>query len=223
MQQSFTIAGGDPAGVTFTVTNLPPGGANCEVVETDVVGNYTPSYFNGWSTSTTSCAYSDIAFGAYICEITNSPSTFDFVVDFEWDDTAADATGSVPFTLMCENVVDSMGMVGTTLMGPMFTAFATTDDSFTWSDVGAANDDEDSDGDPINETMCWVDVGSPTDMTVEVMGCDPFVVTKSDDDAECMLTASVFFEGIPTLSQYGMALMALLMLGIGFIGLRRFA
>jgi hypothetical protein len=33
----------------------------------------------------------------------------------------------------------------------------------------------------------------------------------------------VFFEGIPTLSQYGMALMALLMLGMGFVAVRRIA
>jgi hypothetical protein len=32
----------------------------------------------------------------------------------------------------------------------------------------------------------------------------------------------VFFEGILTLGQYGLALLALLMLGVGFIGFRRF-
>ena len=36
------------------------------------------------------------------------------------------------------------------------------------------------------------------------------------------MEGTVFFEGIPTLSQYGLALMALLMLGIGFVGMRRF-
>ena len=40
---------------------------------------------------------------------------------------------------------------------------------------------------------------------------------------ECTVTNTVFFEGIPTLSQYGMAIMALLMLGVGFVGFRRFA
>ena len=40
--------------------------------------------------------------------------------------------------------------------------------------------------------------------------------------ASCTITNSVFFEGIPTLSQYGMAIMALLMLGVGFVGFRRF-
>jgi len=40
--------------------------------------------------------------------------------------------------------------------------------------------------------------------------------------ATCTITNTVFFEGIPTLSQYGMAIMALLMLGVGFVGFRRF-
>jgi hypothetical protein len=31
----------------------------------------------------------------------------------------------------------------------------------------------------------------------------------------------VFFEGIPTLTQHGMAIVALLMLGVGFVGMRR--
>jgi len=41
--------------------------------------------------------------------------------------------------------------------------------------------------------------------------------------SECTFTNTVFFEGIPTLSQYGLALLALLMLGVGFVGFRRFA
>ena len=38
----------------------------------------------------------------------------------------------------------------------------------------------------------------------------------------CVFTNTAFFEGIPTLNQYGMAIMALLMLGVGFVGFRRF-
>jgi hypothetical protein len=40
--------------------------------------------------------------------------------------------------------------------------------------------------------------------------------------AECLFINTVFFEGIPTLNQYGLAIMALLMLGVGFVGFRRF-
>jgi hypothetical protein len=49
------------------------------------------------------------------------------------------------------------------------------------------------------------------EMEVEVGGGD-----------SCTITNTLFFEGIPTLNQYGMAIMALLMLGVGFVGFRRF-
>ncbi len=39
----------------------------------------------------------------------------------------------------------------------------------------------------------------------------------------CTITNTVFFEGIPTLSQWGVAIMALLMLAVGLVGFRRFA
>jgi hypothetical protein len=54
-------------------------------------------------------------------------------------------------------------------------------------------------------------------------GCETAVnFTVEDNVGGCTVTNSVFFEGIPTLSQYGLAVMALLMLGVGFVGFRRF-
>ena len=41
--------------------------------------------------------------------------------------------------------------------------------------------------------------------------------------ADCTIYNTVFFEGIPTLSQWGMAIMALLMLGVGLVGFRHIA
>ena len=49
-----------------------------------------------------------------------------------------------------------------------------------------------------------------------------FSFMPGDAAAGCDVTGVVFFEGIPTLSQWAMAIMALLMLGFGFVGLRRF-
>ena len=46
--------------------------------------------------------------------------------------------------------------------------------------------------------------------------------TDASETPTCSITATAFYEGIPTLSQYGLAIMALLMLGVGFIGFRRF-
>jgi len=51
-------------------------------------------------------------------------------------------------------------------------------------------------------------------------GCDGMLVTAAAE-LECEIVNTVFFEGIPTLSQYGMAILALLMLGVGLIGFRR--
>jgi hypothetical protein len=54
-------------------------------------------------------------------------------------------------------------------------------------------------------------------------GCaDGTEFTIGSAPAGCTITNSVFYEGIPTLSQYGMAIMALLMLSVGFVGFRRF-
>jgi hypothetical protein len=41
------------------------------------------------------------------------------------------------------------------------------------------------------------------------------------ESARCTFTNTIFFEGIPSLSEYGRAIMALLMLVIGFVVLRR--
>ena len=40
--------------------------------------------------------------------------------------------------------------------------------------------------------------------------------------SSCTFTNTVFFEGIPTLNRYGIAVMALLMLGVGMVGYRKF-
>jgi hypothetical protein len=54
-------------------------------------------------------------------------------------------------------------------------------------------------------------------------GCGGSVtVTPGGLPQSCLITNTVFFEGIPTLNQYGLAIMALLMLGVGFVGFRRF-
>lgn len=54
-------------------------------------------------------------------------------------------------------------------------------------------------------------------------GCTDLVVSAAQGGASCRITNTVFFEGIPTLGQYGVAILTLLLLGVGLIGFRRFA
>jgi hypothetical protein len=51
--------------------------------------------------------------------------------------------------------------------------------------------------------------------------CGRVYVTPGRGNA-CTITNTRFYEGIPTLSQYGLAILALLMLGVGMVGFRRF-
>ncbi len=61
------------------------------------------------------------------------------------------------------------------------------------------------------------------DSAVEIdNGCNDLEISAASGGASCLITNTVFFEGIPTLNQYGMALLALLMLGLGLVGFRRF-
>ena len=68
---------------------------------------------------------------------------------------------------------------------------------------------------------CWVDEAVYDDAVEVDNGCGNINVSHGQGDS-CLITNTVFFEGIPTLSQYGMALLALLMLGVGMVGFRRF-
>ncbi len=64
-------------------------------------------------------------------------------------------------------------------------------------------------------------VSSPENVGNGRVGGLAYVVKNGQEDS-CTITNTVFYEGIPTLNQYGLAIMALLMLGIGFVGFRRF-
>jgi hypothetical protein len=199
LQQSFTISGGGP-GVTFTVTNLPDAGADCAVTESGGNDGYT-AVMNGGS----GCAWTGMTGGLRTCEIENIPDattvTVETTVDTD-DDAAIDPTFTT--TIVCDNVSEDTG--------PVFGTVTVEDTSGTFTDNWYA--------DPVNGTDCTVTL-VPNDMAVEGSTCS-FSFAIGDETAGCDVEGTVFFEGIPTLSQYGLAIMALLMLGIGFVGFRRF-
>ncbi len=49
------------------------------------------------------------------------------------------------------------------------------------------------------------------------------LVGQEDTEVECTIYNTRIYEGIPTLSRHGLALVALLMLGVAVLGLRRLA
>jgi len=51
-------------------------------------------------------------------------------------------------------------------------------------------------------------------------GCGD-IQLSAGEEVECEIVNTVFFEGIPALNRYGLAMLALLMLGLGLVGFRR--
>jgi hypothetical protein len=210
LQQSFTIAGGDPDGVTFVVTNIPDSGADCDVTESGGPDGYSAVLNDG-----DGCSWASVTGGLYTCEIVNEPGPAEYTVSLDWivpDAGAEEPTYDVDVTITC--LSDILSLDGSDLLVPTDELLVTLGDG----DSAVVTVDT-TDG----STECSASQ-SVTQSGVEAQGspgCSSADLSAGGS-ASCSFTNTVFFEGIPTLSQYGMAIMVLLMLGVGFVGFRRF-
>jgi hypothetical protein len=200
---------------------------------------------NPFVLSTTSCSWGDdddVSAGEVgYCIISPIPDTVDVDVTKVWETFGAEQADFDPdvlITLDCPTALDVCAATDKTCgVG------STTQTAYIW--LRDSNGDfDDKDGDYIGEgtaefhvipdfydtaadpddqlfTECTATENIKDSSVDTVNGCNNIEVAAGVGD-ECTITNTVFFEGIPTLSQYGMAIMALLMLGVGFIGVRRF-
>ena len=73
------------------------------------------------------------------------------------------------------------------------------------------------------DTSDW-ECDDDAESSVAPGGTLDILIADAGNTITCTVTNTfVFFEGIPVLNRYGLALLALLMLGIGVIGFRRFS
>ncbi|HET6565816.1 MAG TPA: IPTL-CTERM sorting domain-containing protein, partial [Xanthomonadales bacterium] len=227
----------DGIGVTFVVTDYTAGNLACNVKEQPVAGYSADYEASGDSASSdvddpaedAGCYWTEIEGGVEnLCVITNEPDTVNVVINKEWlypgSADASIVSDEFSVVVYCSNahIVDGdeyCGLVGTAdaaqseiislnsckyLSGSGDTSFNVGVVPHTW---------------PGGQCYAYeVDV----DQAVEVEnGCASAMAVSAGSGNSCTITNTVFFEGIPTLSQYGMMLMALLMLGVGFVAVRR--
>ena len=215
LEQEFTLD--DDGFVTFVVREFQAGLMDCRVYE-DPIDGYTGSYAAGGTGSAAliddddnGCIFEGVQAGEFTCDVTNAIDAIDVEVTKRWMGvTEGDMELVAEAEYSCFNVFDS-SLGGSTTMLTGTLSFSGMVSSDTIQDLyPAPSGSYCTVSEPVVEEFVEVDASDCANVPVE-------------PGASCTLYNTVFFEGIPTLSQYGLAVMALLMFGIGAVGLRRFA
>jgi hypothetical protein len=195
---------------------------SCEITPSSLTGFEVIDIFtNGEATEEGTCLWTDDAGNLDVevdnyCTFVMAPLAFVYVVEKEWAfESDVDVSQRFSINWECSNVLTST-YDGLTNASGYFKGEGDEEFSVTtlrpnpWAAPG-------------EESSCHA-IENTYDSAVESdQGCDGAVTfVVGDVEKGCTIVNTVFFEGIPTLSQYGLAVMALLMLGVGFVGFRRF-
>ncbi|MCH7506814.1 MAG: IPTL-CTERM sorting domain-containing protein [Proteobacteria bacterium] len=202
------------------------------VVTVVAVEGYTPTY-----TATVSSGAALISGGInspcsfqpgedaqeFSCAVVMNGTVGTFKVTKNWAnvDVGGDSVdGSYSMELACDKAI--IGTGGTSVVNPVSDTDLQGNDTRTWTQTTTSTltfiVDVSTTGILPN---CWA-TEDVADSSVESDGNCGSREIGLGGFSECVITNTVFFEGIPTLNQYGLAIMALLMLGVGFVGFRRF-
>jgi hypothetical protein len=222
--QEFTITdpavGGQWPIVGFVVREYEFGELGCHVFEDPIPEGYTPSYEAGAddgigvvSDDGEGCYFEEVVNGEFTCHITNDADPAEFTVTKYWVIDGAvgeEVIEEAEVGVKCSSQILSVDGVPNDEPGNVYTNLIGDGDSVTVT----ADTSEGPTTCSAWENIYASEVESSDD-------CGPRAI-PAGGSSSCTITNTVFFEGIPTLSQYGLALMALLMLGVGVVGLRRF-
>jgi hypothetical protein len=209
-----------PYQVAFNVGNIPDGVAvDCEIEEVPPPG-YTPAYeCQSETTCSTNegagpCTFQSVRIGqAGYCKVRNQVNPVKLTVTKEWEFAESESIieDNADITLLCSNVVDGNGeFVGNRMR-------------WRWEfdgnpDSHVATFYPDFDGD----TQCWTKEHLDTSAIETESTCsEPMTIPLGDSKPECVVTNTLFYEGIPTLNPFGLALVSALMLLTGLISFRR--
>lgn len=220
LQQSFTISGGDIIGVTFVVKDFEEGAMDCEVTETGSPDGYTVSYNN--------CSWTNVTSGLYICEVINEAKPATFIVNKVWEvneeNGGDDVIRVADITITCDAEIeggyqDDDDRSEKELPGGI--PWPGYDDWMLDGTIVGDGSLEATVDTSMGPVMCEAEESSEQSGVESTDDCGPREI-GAGETSECTITNTVFFEGIPSLNQYGLAIMALLMLGMGMVGFRRF-
>lgn len=231
LQQQGTVHDPDASGLgpgefthlDFVVVDFEPGTMDCDISEA-VPAGYEVSYFadigeEGVATSVfdddEGCHYEGLESADFICEISNELLPVTVTVNKEWvdDNPGFELPTVVEITLWC---TDPIANGGNQLSGNGFPYSA--QQFIDPANPGVFDVFPDWDG----STECFVTEEVDAGVLPDTSDCESIPLAPGVD-GECTIVNTRLFAGIPTLSQYGLILMALLMLGVGALAFRRYA
>jgi len=148
------------------------------------------------------------------CELTLAPAPIQYTMNKVWElDSNVDVSEQFSMNWSCYNVMTST------------TATIPSTYSSSWGAIGDASNTVGGNlyPNPAGGSYCTANESNYDSAVESDQGCSGATTFAiGDGEKSCTVTNTVFFEGIPTLSQYGLAILAVLMLGVGFVGFRRF-
>ena len=226
LQQVFNLADGEDVG--FVVQNYEPGAMDCRVEEIVSPGNgYTASYLANMGegeagdarSEDDGCYFDAVVGGELLCDITNSVDAVAVEVHKQWNIPVAgsDIEQLADITIWCDAVIEGGQLDPDS--GYYYIDFTGVEGDQTLTAMVTPE---------LPNSNCWAVEGGQVSAVEASNECGDsqqtaqLTVSAGNGD-ECTIVNTVFFEGIPTLGRTGLAILVMLMLGIGAVGFRRFA
>lgn len=233
LEQSFEIT--DPAvngqwpGVAFVVKAFQPGAMDCQVYEDPIPAGYAESYaagvdggvagdvfeVNDQEGDDNGCFFEAVDSGGFTCEITDAPLPGEFTVTKFWEISGAegdDVFEVANVDISCDDTILSLNGL------PLLIASNSIQVQLEGDGDSATIEVDTTDG--TANCSASEDV-SQSGVESDDSDCASRPI-PAGGSSSCEIYNTVFFEGIPTLDPRGLAIMAVLMLGVGLVGYRRF-
>ena len=204
--------------VKFIVESFADGEMNCTVTENPVDG-YTGSYTClgesdcAAAQSPDSCVFTNVTLGSEnLCQVQNYPNPVPFTIHKEWlfEGEELGIDDGAKIELECANPWDGDGEFSGNYM------------YWDWIVYGNQSLTAMVYPDFAGQTYCRASEEPFSSAVEQDNRCANWIpVSIGDGPISCNMVNTVFFEGIPTLSDYGLLLFALLMLTTGVAAVRR--
>jgi hypothetical protein len=208
LEQTKMISQGSP--VEFVITDFDPGTLDCDVFES-VPSGYVPNYSPGAANDAIygsvgpgdpGCHFEDVAWGEFSCGIDNELQPVTISVFKEWVDENPEFNlpQYAKIKLFCDGGP-----------GDGIRRIISPDDPGLYSLYPH-----------YGGTSCYVSEHAQPGVIGDSSDCNDLMIAPGSGDS-CTVVNTRLFERVPTLNQYGLAILALLMLGVGWTGFRRMA